>query len=593
VTEGLASDTGSSSTDLITSNDALTGSGDPNATVAFTIDGVAIASTATANASGIWTYTPTGLANGSHKVTATETDSAGNVGAASLTFTLDTVAPAVKLALTTDTGSSSTDRITSKDALTGSGDPNAIVHFTIDGAASSTTATASATGAWSFTPSSLANGSHTISASETDTAGNIGTASLTFTYDTVAPVVKEALTSDTGSSSTDKITSKPGLTGSGDPNAVVHFTVDGTAIAGTATANASGAWSYTPTGLADGSHTIVASETDAAGNTGTATLAFTLDTTPPAVTESLVSDTGSSSTDNITSNPAVQGTGDPSAAVHISVDGVASSTVVTANSSGAWSYTPTGLADGSHTIVASETDVAGNTGAASLTFTLFTAPPALAAVNTTVPMGGAVSAASLVTSTVASGDAITNYEFLDSTTSPSSGFFEINGVTQTSGNILDIGPSSLSSLIFIGGSATGTDEIWARATDGQNYGNWTPVEVTTQGPSTSPATVTAPNTSLATNTSVALASLFTVSDPANLSMTEYQFLDLTPATNSGHLTLAGVAEPAGQVLDFGASLLSNAAFAAGSPGVTDTLAMRAYDGGSWSAWKQFNIASTT
>ena len=61
----------------------------------------------------------------------------------------------------------------------------------------------------------------------------------------------------------------------------MHFTVDGSAIAQTATANASGVWSFTPTGLADGAHTIVASETDVAGNTGTASLSFTLDTTAP------------------------------------------------------------------------------------------------------------------------------------------------------------------------------------------------------------------------------------------------------------------------------------------------------------------------
>jgi len=37
-------------------------------------------------------------------------------------------------------------------------------------------------------------------------------------------------------------------------------------------------------GLPDGAHTVVASETDVAGNTGTASLTFTLDTTPPIPT---------------------------------------------------------------------------------------------------------------------------------------------------------------------------------------------------------------------------------------------------------------------------------------------------------------------
>ena len=100
---------------------------------------------------------------------------------------------------------------------------------------------------------------------------------------TVAPVVTEALVSDTGSSATDKITSNPALTGTADANAVVHFTVDGTAIAATATANASGVWSFTPSGLSDGQHTIVASETNGAGLTGSASLGFTLDTHAPTV----------------------------------------------------------------------------------------------------------------------------------------------------------------------------------------------------------------------------------------------------------------------------------------------------------------------
>ena len=82
------------------------------------------------------------------------------------------------------------------------------------------------------------------------------------------------LASDTGSSASDRITSNAALTGTADANSVVRFQVDGQAIAATATANASGAWSFTPTGLADGQHTIVAGDT--------ASLGFTLDRTAPA-----------------------------------------------------------------------------------------------------------------------------------------------------------------------------------------------------------------------------------------------------------------------------------------------------------------------
>jgi len=89
------------------------------------------------------------------------------------------------------------------------------------------------------------------------------------------------LTHDTGNNS-DHITNDPSLTGSGVANAVVHFTVDGSPISDTAAADGSGTWDFTPIGLGQGAHTIVASETDTAGNTRTASLTFTLDTIAPS-----------------------------------------------------------------------------------------------------------------------------------------------------------------------------------------------------------------------------------------------------------------------------------------------------------------------
>ena len=59
---------------------------------------------------------------------------------------------------------------------------------------------------------------------------------------------------------------------------------NGTQIA-TATAGADGAWSTSVTLTGDGSHSLTAKDTDAAGNTGTsAAVAYTLDTVPPTVT---------------------------------------------------------------------------------------------------------------------------------------------------------------------------------------------------------------------------------------------------------------------------------------------------------------------
>ena len=151
----------------------------------------------------------------------------------------------------------------------------------------------------------------------------------------LVPAIKESLANDTGFSSTDKITSNPKLTGSGDPNAVVHFTLDGSPILDTATADTSGTWTFTPTGLTDGPHTIVASETDQVGNTGSASLTFTLDTTPPEVT--ITSDVlNNKGTFSLT------GTAEINSAINI-YDGATLLGSTTPGSDGKWNFTTAAL----------------------------------------------------------------------------------------------------------------------------------------------------------------------------------------------------------------------------------------------------------
>ncbi len=57
------------------------------------------------------------------------------------------------------------------------------------------------------------------------------------------------------------------------------------------TAGSTGKWTFTPTGLADGAHSLIASETDAAGKTGSAQVSLTLDTAVPVVTAARTWDT--------------------------------------------------------------------------------------------------------------------------------------------------------------------------------------------------------------------------------------------------------------------------------------------------------------
>ena len=274
--------------------------------------------------------------------------------------------PTLSMTLVSDTGVSANDKITSKPAITGVGEPNQVV-IIMEGGAILWATLADATGAWSFTPGGgFAEGAHTLTASQTDPAGNTTTATLSFTLDKTAPAISVALVSDTGDSASDGITANPAVTGTGQANTLVTIKEGGITL-GTVMADATGAWSFTPIGLADGAHTFSVSQTDIAGNTGTAALSFTLDSSqgnpPPqnALSIGLVSDTGVSASDSVTSDPAVTGVGQANTLVTIKEGGITLGTAM-ADATGAWSFAPIGLADGGHTLSASQTDPAGNTG---------------------------------------------------------------------------------------------------------------------------------------------------------------------------------------------------------------------------------------
>ena len=130
-----------------------------------------------------------------------------------------------------------------------------------------------APGAWTFTTAALANGAHSLTATATDAAGNTGVASaaLSVTVDTIAPTAPSIASFSTDSGTVgDDVTNDNTLTltGTAEANSTIKV-YDGATLLGSATANASGAWSFTTAALANGAHSLTATATDAAGNTST------------------------------------------------------------------------------------------------------------------------------------------------------------------------------------------------------------------------------------------------------------------------------------------------------------------------------------
>src|SRR5439155_1106052 len=261
---------------------------------------------------------------------------------------------------------------------------------TIDGTAVLATVTANAQGAWSFTPSGLADGAHTIVASQTDAFGNTRSASLTFTLDTTAPsggTPDLVAGSDTGSSSTDNITAAtaPSFTVALNPSVAVGDTVQlllgGAPLAHpvthviTAADLSAGSVSLTVTAGdlgSDGAKQIAAQFSDAAGNSSTSSaLSLTLDTTAPSVAITSAGGSTNQASQTITGTVDVADAG----ASVIILDGTTQLGTATVQSNGSWSSTVT-LANGSNSLTAKVSDAAGNTATSSaVVYTLSTAAP--------------------------------------------------------------------------------------------------------------------------------------------------------------------------------------------------------------------------
>ena len=350
------------------------GTAEPGSTVEVFVDGSSIGTT-TVDGAGDWSLDqPADLAEGEHEVYATATDAAGNVSPDSATnaFTIDVSAPAAPVITAPADGSSTTD---ATPTYVGTAEPNTAVEVFVDGSSIGTT-TADGAGDWTLDqPTDLADGDHEVSATATDAAGNVSpeSATTTFAVDATAPAAPVITIPADGTTTAD---ATPTYVGTAEPNTTVEVFVD-TAVIGTTTADGAGDWSLDqPTDLGDEPHTVVATATDAAGNTSDPdSSTFVVDTTSTTPVVDQPAD-GSSTNDT---TPQIGGTADPGDTVTVTVDSTVLGTT-TAGPDGSWTFTPTTpLAPGEHTVTASAEDVLGNASEVSepVTFTIdVTAPDA-------------------------------------------------------------------------------------------------------------------------------------------------------------------------------------------------------------------------
>ncbi|MCF2230470.1 type I secretion system permease/ATPase [Enterobacter cloacae] len=189
----------------------------------------------------------------------------------------------------------------------------------------------------------------------------------------------------------------PTLNGTAEPGSTITIHSGGDVL-GTVVVPSSGQWTFTPsTPLAEGAHVLTATSSN--GNVSNA-WTITIDGTAPdapAITQlvdNVPGGTGPVGANDTTNDatPTLNGTGEPGSTITIRLDGVDIGTAVV-GSSGAWTFTPTTpVGDGTHTLTAIATDVAGNTSPVSggFTFTVDTTPPPVATLATVTDDAGDV-----------------------------------------------------------------------------------------------------------------------------------------------------------------------------------------------------------
>ncbi|WP_287034789.1 beta strand repeat-containing protein, partial [Methylobacterium sp. CG09_land_8_20_14_0_10_71_15] len=370
-------DTGISGSDKLTNKASMTVTGSGQAGAAVSIfddannngvrDGAeAVVGTANVGAGGTFSAAVTLSGDGVHHLVATQTSGVGtSLGSAALDVTLDTTAPTAAATADAASAAAASTTFTLRFSEAVQRLDLSDLALTATGSAAGTIAGISGSGGdYVVTVNGIVGtGTLAVALSGTsdviDAAGNPATltGSTAHAVDRVAPDAPAitGFTPDTGTAG-DGITASrsPTLSGTAEAGATVTVLDAGVRL-GETVASADGRWSFTPGTLADGAHSLTATATDAAGNTGAASaaLALTIDSIAPAVPRiALASDTGTAG-DGITSNPALVYTVDAGTSLLYAIDGGAFGTAAPA-------FRTDGTQDGRHSVQVRATDVAGN-----------------------------------------------------------------------------------------------------------------------------------------------------------------------------------------------------------------------------------------
>ncbi len=226
------------------------------------------------------------------------------------------------------------------------------------------------------------------------------------------------------------------------------------------------------------------------------------------------------------------------------------------------------------------------------TATITTEDPSLPVVNVqnqTVTAGKSIAAASLITSVSdPNGYPITTYSFYDN--GGSAGYFVLNGVRQAAGGWISVSAAKLSQLSFVAGSSIGTDVVDVAVWDGHNWGGYQSATITTSASQTLVPTIVLQNQTVSANAAIQASSLIvSVTDPNNLSITSYGFLD---QGSGGYFTLSGAKQAAATELTVVAADLSKVQYVGAAAAGSELVIVQVTDSQGATSYQTATVSTT-
>jgi hypothetical protein len=255
------------------------------------------------------------------------------------------------------------------------------VVMTVDGVNITSQATVSASSISYRPATSLTDGAHTIALRVPDNAGNVGTASWTFTTDTQAPAISDPAPFEVLSASPGvAISARFADQASGVDVTRVLLTVDGQDVTALARVDATGVVYQAPSPLAAGGHMVHLTLADTAGNAAELQWSFSVDASGPEIA-GLVPANGTELAADVLPTVSATfldgGSGVDISNVRMLIDGADVTSQAQLSASGVSYTASTALAEGNHEVQVSAADVNGNTTEAIWAFVTRTAPEIL------------------------------------------------------------------------------------------------------------------------------------------------------------------------------------------------------------------------